>query len=309
MRRALVRTVMVAVGVASLCLYTVGASIAYLAIRAVWTDRTTTLIAVGAFVGVSVVLGYLTYRNGTRQVLSSIDAQPLDRARSPRFYAMFDRLLDRMDLAEPSVFVSDVGEPNAFAMTDSDGGVVVIDRSLVQVLTDDEVEAIVAHELAHLEHRDGLVQLAAFTGLQTVVQMVMVALLPLLLFVTGVAKADAWIRGRPRTWTTSLAWRARQVTLGLVLFVPSVVTVVLLAHSRRREFAADARAAEVTGKPLALARALARIDSIAEAELRLRAVVRGRPVGADGPSPLARLLSTHPATEERVTRLYRQATR
>ena len=179
-------------------------------------------------------------------------------------------------------------------------GVVVVDRSLFTLLTTDELETIVAHECAHLASRDSLVQTLAYSAMRTVVGLLTLALLPLLLFVTGLARGVAWMRGRPMIWDDSSLGRFRALVSTGVVLVRGAFTLVIRAHSRRREFAADDRAASVTGKPFALARALAKIDRVSDPDWSLLSPLYTR---GDETGSLGRVLSTHPATEARVERL------
>jgi len=295
---------MALVGVASFAVYAAGAWVTYRLLRVVWADRPSAAVIVAVLAGLTLVLGYRNYRFGSDRLLAQLDAVEVTADRAPALVARVGDLCRRMSVDRPRLLVVDGGEPNAFAVSSPGGGVVVIDRSLGRVLSDDELEAVLAHELAHLERHDGLVLLFAATALGTVVQVALLALVPILLLFTGLAKATAWLRGRPSTWTRSAAWRVRSVVLAFVLSVPAALTFVLLARSRRREFAADARAAAVTGDPLALARALRKIEATARAELGLRGLFSTRDAETD---PLARLLATHPATDARVSRLVAMA--
>lgn len=113
------------------------------------------------------------------------------------------------------LLVGDVGQPNGFALGGGLGrGVVVVDRRLFGLLTLEELSATVAHELAHIDSRDSLVQTFGFSALQTLSSVVLLALLPVLLLTTGFARGLAWLRGRPgsgngrsRDW--SVGWSRR----------------------------------------------------------------------------------------------------
>lgn len=168
------------------------------------------------------------------------------------------------------------------------------------MLSDAELEAILAHELAHIESHDGLVQTMAYSVFQTLVGLVMLALSPLLFALTGLARATAWMGGRPAAWSeTPFGWLRTRVTSAVVV-VMLVLTLVVLAHSRRREYAADDRAVEVTARPLELARALHKIRAAAEPE---RSLLSPLYVRGEVDDPLWGWLSTHPSIEDRIDRL------
>lgn len=300
MRPRFIRFVMMGYGLLSLAVYGAGAYLTYLVLRMVWINRPSAAASVGILAAISLVIGYVSYRSGTARLLATLPVTELSPRWAPELYRRLDRLVAVMAIDRPRVFISDLKEPNAFAMSSPSGGVIVVDLALMRLLTIDELEAIIAHELAHLESHDSLIQLLAFTSLQTVVQVVMVTLLPALLLITGLAKAAAWFRGEPTTWAETGAWQLRGVIVGAAMIIPAIVTFVLLVRSRRREYAADARATTITGNPLALARALRKVDQAATAELTLRALLSPHDSELE---PLTRLLATHPATANRIKRL------
>jgi len=194
-------------------------------------------------------------------MLSSLDAVEVPRERAPEIHRRLDALAAAMDVERPRLLLARMRAPNALAV--GGGDPVVVDRSLVRLLSGDEMETILAHELAHLEGRDAFVQTLGYAVLRTAAGLVSLALFPVLLSLTGTARALAWIGGRPAAWPATPTGRVRlAIERGVaVLFV--ALTLLVLAHSRRREFAADARAAEVTGKPVALARALRKLERAA----------------------------------------------
>ncbi|MFB6096857.1 MAG: M48 family metallopeptidase [Haloferacaceae archaeon] len=303
MRRTVGRLAMGVVGGVSLFVYVAAAVALYSLFRAAWADRPSATTVVVGLVAITLAVGYLTYRGGSARLLAEAGGRELVPSDAPRLFARLDRVCERMGIERPPLLVADLGEPNAFAVGDVREGAVVVDEALLRMLSLDEFVAVVAHEYGHLQARDGLVQVLATTALQTVVTLLMVALLPVVLVITGAAKAVAWTRGTPAAWTETTAGRLRGLVFGLVMVAPTVVTLVLLAHSRRREYAADDRAAAVTGDPRALARALRRIDDAAREELLLRGALLGDPDA----HPVLRLLATHPAIERRVQRLERMA--
>ncbi len=302
MRRALVRILLAIVGLFSLAFYAAGAFVTYTLLHSVWTDRPSAVTIVAVAAVVSLALGYVSYRFGSRRLLASMETVTPSPRAATLIDGSLDRLSQRMELERPTIIFTDLEEPNAFAMGGPSGGVVVFDVSLLSLLTVEEFEAVLAHELAHLENRDGLVQLLAFSGLQTVMSVVSIALLPVVLFLMGLAKATAYLRGAPSTWSKSFAWRIRSVVFALVSIVPLVVTFAIFAQSRRREYAADRRAATVTGNPRALASGLRKVEAAMITELSVRGLV---PSGTKPSDPLYRLLATHPAVEERIERLER----
>lgn len=293
------RLAMALVGVVLLVFYVAAASLAYSVIGALWAlrpDPATLVLAVG--VG-TLAAASLSYRVGTVRLLSQLDAVPLTRERAPRLHDRLDRLVDAMDTERPELRVGDLPSPTALSLEAGESGVVVLDAELLRAVSLDEAEAILAHELAHLEGRDVFVQTLAYTALRTVVGFVLFALLPVTLLVTGLAQALAWTRGRPGSWAENPVGKLRIRLAQAVMVVFAVVTIAVRAHSRRREYAADERAAAVTGNPMALASALRTIERRAR---RSQGLLSQLTIGGSE-DDLTRLFSTHPSTADRVDRL------
>ncbi|WP_135805588.1 M48 family metallopeptidase [Halorussus marinus] len=299
MRRVGLRVLTGLVGLALLAAYVGVAYLGYRLLAAIWLARGDVFTIVAWTTGLAVAFGYLNYRFGTRRLLARLDAVELPRSRAPGAHRRLDRLADRMDAGRPRLLVAALGAPNALAVHAPGGSAVVVDRSLFGLLSGAEFEALLAHELAHLERRDSLVQTLAYSAGQSLVWVVVVVALPFAVVASGLQRALDWLRGRPPAERdrpgAGLGRRIGQV----VLVAFSGLTLLVLAHSRRRELAADDRAAELTD-PLALARALRKIERASQPGWGLLSplTVRGEEDG-----PLTRLLSTHPTMDERVERL------
>lgn len=294
---------MAVVGLCALAVYAAGAYVTYWGIQFVLADRPSAATIVAILVGSTLFFGFVSYRYGTARLLETMESIEVAGPRVDRLDARMRELSKEMGIDPPELRFTDLDEPNAFAISAPDGGVVAFDIALFSLLSDDELDTILAHELAHLESHDGLVQLLAFSGLQTAVGVVSLLLLPVMLLLTGIAKATAWIRGRPSAWTSGIAWKFRTVVLAFVLIVPMLVTFILLVRSRGREYAADRRAAEVTGKPLALAQALGTIQMAMTEELHLRGLLPTEDDESTVPDEFYRVFSTHPDVESRIERL------
>lgn len=304
--RLLLRGLMVIVGLFLLAFYLFVAAAGYRLLTLLWSVRPDPTTIAVVLVGGTVLGGYLSYKIGTARLLSRLDAAQLPRERAPTLFRRLDELCDQYGIDQPQVLVANLPTPNAFALGGAGGGVLVIDRSLFRVLDGDELEAIVAHELAHLESYDALLQTLAYSALRTVSGLVLVLLLPFVLVVTGLARAAAWIAGRPWSWPATVFGRVRRLVERAVVAVLSLLTLVLLARSRRREYAADERAVSMTGKPLALARALRKIERYAEPRWGLLSLLY---IQTDEEDRWSELFSTHPSTEERIERLVERANR
>ncbi|GAA0716107.1 heat shock protein HtpX [Halorubrum trapanicum] len=303
MSRLAFRAAAAVVGVALLAAYLTAALFVADLLRAVWAARPDLPVLLALLAAGALGSAYLSYRLGTAQILAKLEGDRVPRKRAPDLHRRIDSLAARMDLARPDLYVTDTRAPNAFAVGGGgDGGALVIDRSLFGLLSPREVEAILAHELAHLEGNDGFA-IAMADGIgRSLVGIATVAALPALLALSGLAAASAWIRGRPSDRSGPFARLHRALAGGLFAgFV--LATLVARSRSRKREFAADDRAAEVTGDPMALARALRRIERATEPSWPFAPFSTHKRTD----EATERWLSTHPSTDERVERLRQMA--
>lgn len=252
-----------------------------------------------AVVASTALVATLSYRIGSVRILHALDAAELPRERAPNLHRRVDRLCQAMEVDRPAIYVTDLGTPNALSI----GGrhpAIVVDRELLRLLDPDEIDGIVAHELAHLEGRDGLVKTLGATLLQTVSSLLFLVLLPLGLLVLAAVRLLDWLldrRTRPLVKQVAAVQTGAAMTVILLLFA---LTAALRAYSRRRELAADERAASVTGQPIALAEALAKIRRATD---RQRGLLSSLFVRGDETGLLTRLLATHPPMDERIARL------
>lgn len=301
MRRLVRRTLMGVVGLAVLVVYATAALGGYLLLTWLFAAPPDLGVALILLLAASLLGGYLSYRIGTARLLAGLDATELPRHRAPAVHRTLDRLTHQMAVDSPQLLVGDLGAPNALSLGGPRGSAVVLDQRLLGLLTLDELEGILAHELAHVERRDAFLQTLVISTVQTLAGILFVVLLPVTLLAMGVARGWAWLSGRPAETPRGVP---AFVLLGTQLFVAlllSVLSLAVLAHSRRREFAADERAAEVTGRPAALARGLIKIHRAARPSLGLESLLTIS--GEDEDRGVYRLLSTHPPLENRVDRL------
>jgi heat shock protein HtpX len=299
------RILLMGLGLSSLVVCLLLAWLGYLFLVALWPLRPSPVVTAVTIVGTALLFGLVSYWTGTRQLRRSLDAVELPRARAPAVYERLDRLHSVMDAGQPQLLIARLPVPNAFAIG-GPGAAIVVDHRLFGALSGDELTALLAHELAHLERRDALVQTLVYSLTRTLVGLVGLAVLPLVVLTGGMARGLALLRGRPETWSRSWFGRTQRAALYLLTLLGAAVTLLALAYSRRREWAADARAVEVTGDPLALARALRTIEQAGGPE---RGPLAPLYVHGDDDHPLSSLLSTHPPIDERIDWLREQAGR
>ncbi|HEX8276130.1 MAG TPA: zinc metalloprotease HtpX [Longimicrobiaceae bacterium] len=247
---------------------------------------TTGMVAALAFAG---IMNVVMYWASSKMVLKMYGAQVVTEREAPELYRMVDRLRGRAGLPMPTVAIAPHQQPNAFATgRNPENAVVCVTAGLMELVDRDELEGVIAHELAHIKNRDML--------LQTVTATMAGAISNLANFGIFFAAGDDEEGGLSPV-----------AAIAMAILAPIAAMVIQLAISRQREFKADAVGAEISGRPLALAGALEKLEAyalripmhVAPAAAPLAQV---NPLAAHG-GGMAKLFSTHPATQERVARL------
>ena len=239
-------------------------------------------------------MNFFSYWFSDKMVLKMYNAQEVDASSAPQFYAMVQELAQRAGLPMPRVYLIQEDAPNAFATgRNPEHAAVAATTGILRVLSARELRGVMAHELAHVKHRDILISTISATMAGAIS-----ALANFAMFFGG---RDS--EGRPVNPIASIA---------VAILAPLAASLIQMAISPAREFEADRGGAEISGDPAALASALQKIEAYA----------RGVPFQAAEEHPataqmmilnplhgggIAKLFSTHPATEERVARLMQMA--
>jgi heat shock protein HtpX len=229
-------------------------------------------------------MNLFAYYNSAQAALRAYRAQVVSAEQAPELYGMVDRLRQRAGLPMPTLAVAPHPQPNAFAAgRNPQNAVVCVTRGILEALSPQELEGVLAHELAHVKNGDMLLQTVAAT-LSGAIGMV-----------SRIGLVAPGADGRRRANPLAL------------LLAPMGAMALQFAISRTREFKADATGAELTGQPLALASALARIDQAArrvpmQIPPNVAPLAQVDPLQAVG-GGLTRLFATHPPIAERIRRL------
>jgi heat shock protein HtpX len=238
---------------------------------------------------ISVGMNVFAYWNSDKMVLSMHGARQIDRATSPEFYDMIARLSQNAGLPMPKVYIMDNPQPNAFATgRNPENAAVAATTGLLANLSHDEIEGVMAHELAHVRNRDTLIMTVTATIAGAI------SMLGNFAFFFG---------GRDRNSPLGPIG-----TIAMIILAPLAAMLVQMAISRTREYAADRGGAEISGKPMALASALARISNAAHQIENDTAEANPATAHMFIINPLSgqrmdNLFSTHPAPENRIAAL------
>lgn len=237
----------------------------------------------------ALLMNFGSYWFSDKIVLSMYKAKEVTKETAPRLYLLVEQLAANASLPMPKVYVIDDATPNAFATgRDPQHAAVAATTGIIRGLNNEELAGVLGHELAHVKHRDILIGTIAATFVGTI---------------TFLAEMAGWAmmlgggRGRDNEGISSLF---------LIILAPIAATLLQLAVSRSREFDADAGGAKISGNPLALASALAKLERANQ----VKPLTNARPASAHmfivNPlrgKAMMKLFSTHPSTEERIKRL------
>jgi len=261
---------------------------------------TALFMAIGAFIGgragmmfallLAVGMNFFSYWFSDKLVLKMYNAQEVDETSAPQFYRMVQELAQRAQLPMPRVYLINEDAPNAFATgRNPENAAVAATTGILRALSERELRGVMAHELAHVRHRDILISTVSATMAGAI---------------SMLANFAMFFGGRDSEG------RSHNPIVGLLVMIlaPLAASLIQMAISRAREFEADRGGAEISGDPQALASALQKIHRYAQG-MPMEAAERHpetaqmmimNPLSAGG---LRGLFSTHPSTEERVERL------
>jgi heat shock protein HtpX len=254
-----------------------------------WVIGGTSGLIIG--IGLAAVTNLFSWYQSDKIALAVYQAQPVSEAQAPGLYRMVERLSTRANIPMPGVYIVPSQNANAFATgRDPEHAAVAVTEGILNILPDDELEGVIAHELTHIINRDTLTQAVAATVAGAIS------------FLAQMLSYSLWFGGGSRDNDRGGNPLGVLVT---VMLAPIAATIIQLAISRTREFSADAGAAKLTGNPRALARALQRLEATAK-QIPLNANPAFEPLLIIHPISgqfLGNLFSSHPATEARVEAL------
>lgn len=266
------------------------------------TCLTLLLVAMGSAIGgqsgmviaflIAGGMNFFSYWYSDKIVLKMYKAREVSETESPAFFAMVRRLAQRANMPMPKVYIIPSEAPNAFATgRNPQNAAVAATEGIMRILTEDELEGVMAHELAHVANRDTLISTIAATFAGAIS---MLGSMLQWAAIFGGGNSDDEEGG------------GMLGSLALAFVAPMAAMLIQMAVSRSREYLADAAGARICGKPLALASALNKLQMGAQAVPMAEATPATSHMFIVNPltgTSMLKLFSTHPPMEERVARL------
>ncbi|HEY9726912.1 MAG TPA: M48 family metalloprotease [Chroococcales cyanobacterium] len=247
----------------------------------------------GLYMGLALaaITSFGSWYYSDRAALMAYNAQPIERHEAPELYDMVASLSDRAGIPMPKLFFVPTKSPNAFATgRDPEHAAVAVTQGIVDLLSPEELEGVLAHELTHVRNRDTLTQA-----------------------VVGTIAGAITFLGRILTFGALYGPVTRDNRQGanpfgilfLIVLAPIAAALIQFAISRTREYSADLGSAEITGNPMALASALEKLEAMGHqipmnGNPAMSPLLIVNPLSTQG---LMTLFRTHPPTEERIRRL------
>ncbi len=238
------------------------------------------------------VMNFVSYFYSDKIALAMYHAQPVTREQLPRAYAAVERLTQKIGIPMPKIYVIPTESPNAFATgRNPSHASVAVTHGILELLTDEELEGVLAHELGHVNNRDILISSVAATIAGAITMLASMGRWAMIF--GGYGRNDRDNRGGGLS------------ALFMLIVAPIAASLIQLAVSRSREYQADATGAHFTGNPYALASALQKLDAYSRripmqatpstAHLFIIQPLLGMSFGS--------LFSTHPPIAKRIERL------
>jgi heat shock protein HtpX len=242
-------------------------------------------------------MSLFSYFFSDKLALAGAGAKPVSKEEAPELYAMTERLAQRAGIPMPRLYYSEQQAPNAFATgRNPSHAAVCVTTGIMQMLTADELEGVIGHELSHVKHRDILISTIAAVMAGAI---------------SVIARMMFWFGGDRRNNRNGGGGIEMVAMLLTIILAPIAAMLIQMAISRSREFAADASGAQLAGGPMGLISALKKLEvgnlryamNINPSERHMFIVMPRVNLGG----AMADMFRTHPSTESRIAALLKLA--
>ncbi|MDX9714137.1 MAG: zinc metalloprotease HtpX [Dissulfurispiraceae bacterium] len=240
---------------------------------------------------IALAMNFFSYWFSDKIVLKMYRAKPVTEAEAPEFHSMVRRLAAKASMPMPKVYIINEDQPNAFATgRNPEHAAVAATTGIMRILTNEELEGVMAHELSHVKHRDILIGTIAAT------------IAGAISYMAHMAQWAAIFGGR----SSDDDGGSNPIgAIAMMIMAPIAAMLIQMAISRSREYAADAGGAKIAGNPRYLANALRKLDAASrqipmDASPSTAHMFIVNPLTGGG---LRKLFSTHPPIEERIAKL------
>jgi heat shock protein HtpX len=264
---------------------------------------TVILVGLGSLIGgtsggmiafcIAFIMNFVSYWFSDKIVLKMSGAKPVSESEAPELYAIVASLAQKASIPMPRIFIMDNESPNAFATgRNPEHGVVAVTTGIMRLLSREELEGVLAHELSHIKHRDILIQSVAAT------------LAGAITMIANMARFTAFFGGGSSDDDNGGGNIFSIIIFSVIAALAALL--IQLAISRSREYLADDGGAQLSGNPLSLAGALKKLHTgvarnpMNNANPSTAPLFIVNPFSAKG---VMSLFSTHPPMEERIKRL------
>ncbi|MCK8824958.1 zinc metalloprotease HtpX [Fuchsiella alkaliacetigena] len=238
----------------------------------------------------ALVINVLSYWHSDKIAIKMTKARPLSEKEAPEIHEMVRKLSNKARIPKPRVYITPSNQPNAFATgRNPDNGVVAVTEGIMGLLNKEELEGVIAHELAHIKNRDTLISTIA------------AVMAGALAFLARMGRFQMLFGGRRRSNN-----KGALIQIIAMVFAPLAAIIIRMAISRSREYLADEEGARIAGKGDGLASALQKMQNYAQnREMKVNQATSHMFIinPFSGRGGISKLFSSHPPTEERIQKL------
>jgi heat shock protein HtpX len=238
----------------------------------------------------ALAINFISYWNSDKIAIKMTKSKPLNESEAPEIYNIVRKLTQNNKMPMPEIYLTPTNQPNAFATgRNPEHAAVAVTQGLIRLLNEDELEGVIAHELAHVKNRDTLISTMA------------AVMAGALAFLARIGRFRMIFGGRRNNNGAGAI-----LQLVAIIFAPLAAILIKMAISRSREYIADETGGKISGNPEGLASALEKMERYSQGREKMQVNEAAahmfilNPLSSEG---MAKLFSSHPPTAERIKRL------